>query len=39
VGARSSANALAVLSAARPMLDAERAALADQIIGNPGSKV
>ena len=30
--ARSSANALALLSAARPMLDAERAALADQII-------
>jgi len=38
--ARSSANALAVLSAARPMLDGERAALADQIIGEiRGSKV
>ena len=30
--ARSSANALAVLSAARPMLDGERAALADQLL-------
>ena len=30
--ARSSAGALALLSAARPMLDPERAALADQII-------
>ena len=30
--ARSSAGALAVLSAARPMLEAERAAMADQIL-------
>jgi len=38
--ARSSANALAVLSAARPMLDGERAALADRIIGEiRGAKV
>ena len=31
--ARSAAKALAVLTAARPMLDAERAGLADRIIG------
>jgi len=38
--ARSSAKALAVLSAARPMLDAERAGLADRIIGEiRGAKV